>query len=55
MKLQGQREAAIALCRQLGAHPDRTTRKQSQRVLYILEAPKLEHHPEWLTQIPDFK
>ena len=49
----GERDAAIALCRQLGTHPDRTTRKQSQRVLYILEAPKLKLRPEWLTQIPD--
>ena len=49
----GQREAAIALCRQLGVHPDHSTRKQSQRVLYILEAPELALHAEWLTQIPD--
>ena len=49
----GQRNEAIALCRQLGRHPDIETRKQSKRLLYILEAPKLERRPEWLTQIPD--
>jgi hypothetical protein len=49
----GQREDAITLCRQLTTHPSGTTRKEAQRVLYILEAPKLKARPEWLTQIPD--
>ncbi|NCJ06121.1 tetratricopeptide repeat protein [Synechococcales cyanobacterium C] len=49
----GQRQEALALCRTLGAHPDWQTRKQSKRLLYILEAPKLELRPEWLTEIPD--
>lgn len=49
----GQRQEAIALCQQLNHHPDLETRKQSRRILYILEAPKLNTRPEWLTQIPD--
>jgi len=49
----GQSPEAIALCRQLNRHPDLDTRKQSRRLLYILEAPKLNLRPEWLNQIPD--
>ncbi|UIE39760.1 tol-pal system YbgF family protein [Leptodesmis sichuanensis] len=49
----GQREAAIALCRQLTNHPHLKTRKEGRRLLYILEAPQLKTRPEWLTQIPD--
>ncbi|MGB3238774.1 MAG: hypothetical protein WBB29_10785 [Geitlerinemataceae cyanobacterium] len=49
----GQSQDAIALCRQLSKHPDGQTRQQGRRLLYILEAPKLEKRPEWLTQIPD--
>jgi tetratricopeptide (TPR) repeat protein len=48
-----QRTEAIALCQQLRRHPDLTTRKQSKRLLYILEAPQLTRRPEWLTEIPD--
>ncbi|MEO0375209.1 MAG: hypothetical protein AAF329_11420 [Cyanobacteria bacterium P01_A01_bin.17] len=51
----GQREEALTLCRQLNTHPYAETRKQSKRLLYILEAPKLELRPEWLTQIPDLE
>lgn len=49
----GQNEAAIALCRKLSTHSSLETRQQSKRLLYILEAPKLQTRPEWLTQIPD--
>ncbi len=49
----GQTRAAIALCQRLGQHPSLETRKQSRRLLAILEAPKLVTRPEWLTQIPD--
>jgi hypothetical protein len=49
----GQGEAAIALCRQLSTHANLETRQNSKRLLYILEAPKLQSKPEWLTQIPD--
>lgn len=49
----GQNEAAIALCRKLSTHSNLETRQQSKRLLYILEAPKLQSRPEWLTQIPD--
>lgn len=51
----GQRSEAISLCRQLHTHPDWETRKQSRRLLYILEAPQLSLRPEWLTQIPDLE
>lgn len=44
---------AIALCEKLGSHPDPKTRKQGNRLLYILKAPQLKTRPEWLTQIPD--
>lgn len=44
---------AIALCEQLGQHPDLKTRQQGKRLLYILQAPQLKTRPEWLTQIPD--
>ncbi|NJO08935.1 MAG: hypothetical protein HC873_03900 [Leptolyngbyaceae cyanobacterium SL_1_1] len=46
-------QEAIALCEKLTLHPDLETRKQAQRLLYILKAPKLEARPEWLSQIPD--
>ena len=49
----GQRKEALALCRQLKVHPARQVRKQSKRLLYIMEAPKLEKRSDWLTQIPD--
>lgn len=49
----GQRQEAIALCRQLQHHPIGKIRKQSRQLLYILEAPRLNLRPEWLTQIPD--
>lgn len=49
----GQQTEAIALCEQLGKHPDLKTREQGKRLLYILKAPKLKTRPEWLTQIPD--
>lgn len=49
----GQRSEAITLCKQITHHPDLQTRKQSKRLLYILEAPKLVTRPEWLIQIPD--
>lgn len=49
----GQRAEAIALCKVLTNHPHLETRKQSRRLLYILEAPKLKTRPEWLVEIPD--
>jgi tetratricopeptide (TPR) repeat protein len=49
----GQYDAAIALCQKLSTHANLETRQQSKRLLYILEAPKLQPRPEWLTQIPD--
>jgi hypothetical protein len=49
----GQRDEARELCHQLSQHGNRDTRVQSHRLLYILEAPKLQLKPEWLTQIPD--
>ncbi|MGF1495824.1 MAG: tetratricopeptide repeat protein [Elainellaceae cyanobacterium] len=49
----GQLKEAIALCQQLTRHPDYETAKQGKRLLYILEAPRLQTRPDWLTQIPD--
>jgi tetratricopeptide (TPR) repeat protein len=49
----GRLTEAIALCEQLGQHPDLKTRQQGKRLLYILQAPQLKTRPEWLTQIPD--
>lgn len=49
----GLRSQALDLCRQVSRHPDYQTRKQGNRLLYILEAPRLVTRPEWLTQIPD--
>lgn len=49
----GERSEAIALCKVLTNHPHLETRKQSRRLLYILEAPKLKTRPEWLIEIPD--
>lgn len=49
----GRRSEALDLCRRVSRHPDYTTRKEGKRLLYILEAPKLQTRPEWLTQIPD--
>ena len=49
----GKQTEAIDLCRKLSVHPDYLIRKQGKRLLYILEAPKLQSRPEWLTEIPD--
>lgn len=49
----GRPAEAIALCEQLGTHPNLQTRKQSRRILYILKAPQLQRREEWLTKIPD--
>ncbi|OLP16774.1 hypothetical protein BST81_18940 [Leptolyngbya sp. 'hensonii'] len=49
----GQREEALTLARQLTRFPDPEIRKQSRRLLYIMEAPQLMKRSEWLTQIPD--
>jgi hypothetical protein len=49
----GQNTDAIELCKQLTRHPRWETRQQAKRLLYILEAPKLNSRPEWLVQIPD--
>jgi tetratricopeptide (TPR) repeat protein len=47
------RDEALSLCRKLKTHGDYDTRQQAKRLIYILEAPKLQSRPEWLTQIPD--
>ncbi len=49
----GQRQEAIALCRQLSRHASWETRKQSRRLLEILEAPELKSNLEGLIKIPD--
>lgn len=47
------RQEAIELCGKLALHPDLEVRKQSKRLLYIIQAPKLQAKEEWLTKIPD--
>jgi hypothetical protein len=49
----GEQEKAIALGESLARHPDLKTRKDSRRLVYILQAPRLKTRPEWLSQIPD--
>lgn len=49
----GERQKAIALCKTLKFHPSLQTRKQSRRLLEILEAPKLYKGSEGLIEIPD--
>ncbi|MGF1479307.1 MAG: tetratricopeptide repeat protein [Cyanophyceae cyanobacterium] len=49
----GQPQAAIALCQKLSAHPSPEVRKQSQRLLYIIQAPQLNRPKEWMSEIPD--
>ena len=46
-------DEAIALAQELVAHPDFKTREQAQRILYIMNAPKLERPKEWMSEIPD--
>lgn len=48
-----QQAEAVALCEAVSRHPDMDTRKQGRRLLYILNAPRLQTRPEWLTEIPD--
>ncbi|WP_017653465.1 tetratricopeptide repeat protein [Fortiea contorta] len=49
----GRTEEAIALCKQLQRHPYSETSTQARRLVYILQAPKLQRPAEWMTQIPD--
>jgi len=49
----GRSQEAIALGEKLSKHPDVDIRKQSKRVLEILQAPELQRRPDWLTTIPD--
>lgn len=49
----GRNEEAIALCEQLKRHPDLETNKESRRLQYIFQAPKLQRPKEWMTEIPD--
>lgn len=49
----GQRQKAIALCKQLIHHPAIATRKQARRLREVLEAPKLYIDPEGFVKIPD--
>ncbi len=49
----GRTAEAIALCKRLEQHPFEATRRQSQRLRYILEAPVLRRPEEWTVKIPD--
>jgi len=50
---QGDREAALSLCKQLTRHPHPEVSKQGKQLLYILEAPQLVRPQAWMTEIPD--
>ena len=49
----GRQPEAIALGEKLSKHPDVDVRKQSKRVLEILQAPQLQRRADWLTPQPD--
>ena len=49
----GRTSEAVALCKMLESHPFDETRRQSQRLRYILEAPVLKRPEEWTVKIPD--
>jgi tetratricopeptide (TPR) repeat protein len=49
----GRSEDAIALCEQLKRHPNPETNKESRRLQYIFQAPRLQRPKEWMTEIPD--
>lgn len=49
----GQQESAIALCQKLVRHPSYETRKQSRRLLEILQAPQLSSNTKGFIEFPD--
>ena len=51
----GDSEKAIALCQELFSHPHGESKRQAQRLLYIIQAPQLKRPQEWMTQIPDLQ
>ena len=48
----GRLPEARSLCQKLTKHPHPDTRKQSKQILYIIDAPRLQRSPDWLTKIP---
>ena len=49
----GDEQQAIALCQELASHPHGETKRQAQKLLYIIQAPKLQRPKEWMIEIPD--
>ena len=49
----GKEKEAISLCQELATHPHLEIRQQSQRLLYIIQAPQLKRPKEWMSEIPD--
>lgn len=49
----GQEQKAIALCQELCNHPHGETKRQAQRLLYIIQAPQLKRPQEWMITIPE--
>ena len=49
----GNTQKAIDICQELTTHPHGETKRQAQKLLYIIKAPQLERPPEWMTKIPD--
>ncbi len=48
-----QEQQAIALCQELCTRHHGETKRQAQRLLYIIQAPQLKRPSEWMTVIPD--
>ncbi len=48
-------QEAVALGQKLQNHPYPAISNQSQRLLYIITAPRLKRPEEWMTKIPDLK
>ena len=51
----GDEQKAIELCEKLVANSYGETKRQAQKLLYIIKAPKLERPKEWMTEIPDLE
>ena len=49
----GEEDKAIELCEKLVANSYGETKRQAQKLLYIIKAPKLERPKEWMTEIPN--
>ncbi|MEG3436728.1 hypothetical protein V0288_06315 [Pannus brasiliensis CCIBt3594] len=51
----GDSDSAARICRELTRHPIYRIREQANRLLYIIEAPRLKRPDEWMSTIPDLE